>query len=303
MIRFPKKVTDHFPRLEGESDKDYIMRASFAAEEKQMPKEMINYSGEVEEYTYSIFYAACESGLIEAVARFIKARADVNECDSTGSILQKLCSIRADKDMVELLIENGAVVNFQNSYGTTALHLAKTTDIAQLLIDNGADVNLRTVDGMTPLHIGLFNKEPLPFDFFKLLIDSGAEVDILDKNGNPPLRYALLKREYTDVAELLINSGTDVNIRNKKGETLLHFAAKNNLTAAANLLIAHGAHINAKNYEELTPSEIAETKGYTDLVRLLTDYGTQNNVGNHHAENEDMDHLLGAELNLNDING
>lgn len=56
---------------------------------------------------------------------------------------------------VELLLENGANVNFSNESGYTALHWAAyqgNDRIVDLLIRNGAKINSRNINGWTPLH-------------------------------------------------------------------------------------------------------------------------------------------------------
>ncbi len=58
------------------------------------------------------------------------------------------------KEVVELLIANGAVVNAKDHEEWTPLHFAAIKgleEIAELLIANGADVNAKDDDGDTPL--------------------------------------------------------------------------------------------------------------------------------------------------------
>ena len=59
--------------------------------------------------------------------------------------------LAATKEVVELLIANGADVNAKGKEGETLLHFPKTKEIAELLIAAGADVNARDEYGDTPL--------------------------------------------------------------------------------------------------------------------------------------------------------
>ena len=60
------------------------------------------------------------------------------------------------KEIVELLIAEGADVNAMNGAGQTPLHFAAQEgqkEIVELLIAKGADVNAKTNDGETPLDL------------------------------------------------------------------------------------------------------------------------------------------------------
>ena len=62
------------------------------------------------------------------------------------------CGVLADnKDVVQLLIDNGAFLNWADNSGYTPLHMARSTKIASLLISNGANLNAIDNDGLTPL--------------------------------------------------------------------------------------------------------------------------------------------------------
>jgi hypothetical protein len=63
-------------------------------------------------------------------------------------------SIKGYIDYIKHCIENGHNINYQDSYGSTALHYASANayiDIVELLLKNGADINIRNYSGDTPL--------------------------------------------------------------------------------------------------------------------------------------------------------
>lgn len=60
------------------------------------------------------------------------------------------------KQLVDLLLQNGANVSLPNNFGTTPLHWAASKgfkSIAELLIKNGANINYVDAYGKTPLDL------------------------------------------------------------------------------------------------------------------------------------------------------
>lgn len=83
-------------------------------------------------------------------------------------------------DFVRAALEhNKSLANARNEYDKTALMRAATEgqkDIVELLIDNGADVNIADECEITPLMWAVGSKEDFP-DVVKLLLEAGADVN------------------------------------------------------------------------------------------------------------------------------
>jgi ankyrin repeat protein len=76
---------------------------------------------------------------------------------------------RGHKEIVELLIANGADVNTKDVVGMTPLHIAARRghkEIVELLIDNGMDVNTKSYSG-TPLDQAIRDKHPETADLLR----------------------------------------------------------------------------------------------------------------------------------------
>jgi serine/threonine protein kinase len=200
----------------------------------------------------------------------------VNLLIAKGAKLNLLSAAFIDsKDLVELLIANGADINAKNKNGSTALLLAvknQNYEIVELLIAKGADINARDNDNKRPL------MEVDNLAIAKLLVSKGADINTRDNYGNTPLMTV----DNSEILKLLINHGADVNFKNKEGRTPLMSV---NISKIAELLIEHGADVNAKDNYGNTPLITAKDPG---IVKLLIDNGADVNARNNSSRNSLM---------------
>lgn len=119
-------------------------------------------------------YAAMMSGRTQVAQLLIKKGAEVD----ADMLLEAVVTNQvADRDVIELLVQQGANINHAAENGDSLLHIAVKQGyrvIAKLLIANGADVNSRDGTNHTPLWhaIGLHKK-----DIATLLKRNGAVVE------------------------------------------------------------------------------------------------------------------------------
>ena len=126
---------------------------------------------------------AAKEGNIEAVKQHLANGADVNAKDDGWTPLHNAAGY-STKEMVELLISNGANVNAKNEDGWTPLHDAATKEVAELLIDKGADMEAKDKDDWTPLHKAAFGGHK---EMVELLIAEGADVNAKGEDEWTPL--------------------------------------------------------------------------------------------------------------------
>ena len=210
-----------------------------------------------------------------------------------------LISERKDKkEIMEILIRNGANVN-EKSFGGyarvrlasgdgihreysltefTPLHyaamfLTDDIDILEMLTDNGADVDAQAnYDCGTPLHHA---SEKLKSEkIVKFLVEHGANVNAITRDSETdnaeminlvmatPLHYASLAGCFK-TAKILIDSGANLTAKNKQSNTPLHLAVKNKN-------FWHGEFFNIK---ELVPVQEALLDAGMETVKLLINNG------------------------------
>jgi ankyrin repeat protein len=139
-------------------------------------------------------------------------------------------------------------------YGGTPLHLATVTgqkEVIELLVEEGADINAKAGDesGGTPLHwvAGMGRT-----DFAGVLLEAGAEVNARDNYQGTPLHAAAAFGQ-TEAARMLIEKGADVDVKNNDGSTALYVAAFLCHTETVKLLLENGADVNTRNVRGETP--------------------------------------------------
>jgi len=170
---------------------------------------------------------AVSHGHLEIVKFLIRHGSDVNERDNLGTSpllsavmvlpfldekgqdvsgnysVRKLGDDRYRKEIIKLLIEEGADVNAANEEGETPLWTASLhgdKEIVELLIKIGADVN--TYDNkyrITPLHMVA---ELGQIEIVELLLENGAYINPISRKMNTPLDSAK-----ENVIDLLVSKG------------------------------------------------------------------------------------------------
>lgn len=111
----------------------------------------------------------------EAIIAFLK-RCDVNACG--GVPKRSALGFDISERVMNWLVEQGADVNFTNSYGATPLHhhAGMRTGNVKHLLKLGASINAKDKMGDTPLSKAV---EAFQFENVKALVEAGADIDVI----------------------------------------------------------------------------------------------------------------------------
>ena len=162
---------------------------------------------------------------VEKVKNFIEENKDNNlylnvKGVADGRTVLHYAAEYGTDEMVNTLIDAGAVVDAKDNYGWTPLMCAArygTPENVKALIAKGADVNAKDEHGNTVLMCAARNGT---HENVEVLITAGADVHAKDRKGWTPLMHAALYGT-PETVKALIRAGADVKATDKFGKTAL----------------------------------------------------------------------------------
>ncbi len=137
--------------------------------------------------------------------------------DQRYSFLQ-LAVKKNDYEMVKKLLTQKPDVDWKGINRERALHYAKTIEIATLLIESGADINKNDTFGRSLLHSA---KTP---EMIKFYLDKGLDINQCDGSKWTPLHHAVIGDYGYTCVKLLLENGAAINSINSRGYTALQEA-------------------------------------------------------------------------------
>ncbi|KAK6351352.1 hypothetical protein TWF718_004515 [Orbilia javanica] len=186
---------------------------------------------------------------------------------ATGNILHDI-----DEEIVEYLINRGAYVNTLDDFNKTALINAifrNNRQIMRLLLNNGAVIDCESQHAIGVRHLALVQAvKAEDEEIVGLLLNAGVGAKHNVCPHAQVLKAAVLQGN-CGILKLLLDNGGDTEARNEGRKTLLSVALE---SAPGNeeivkLLLTRGADIEAEDADGRTPLSIAREaakKGYQD---------------------------------------
>jgi ankyrin repeat protein len=191
-------------------------------------------------------FQAIRSNNVEAVKSLLSTvNPDFEQTSLKGSSQTPLlvAVAKGNKEIVKLLVENGANVNRISIWGVTAISEAARTNnqqVARFLLSKGADIEKKDKDGRTALNSEVWSKN---IDAVNLLLDLGASPNTKDSFGRTPLMNIFYSRIIMEdfknrsgnevaLVEIFKKWGADTTLSDSDGATYSEYKLQKELQAA-----------------------------------------------------------------------
>jgi len=186
--------------------------------------------------------------------RLINSQQDLTATNSAGmTALHHACALGA-VEMVEALLEHGAVASQTCNLGNNAMHYA--VNMGAICLDPEPPPSAVTI---------------CPLTVPALLASAGVDVNLLNNNGEAPLHIAV-RNGLVGVIATLLQAGANPDIRNSAGETPLHLTGGPLPHIAAQVLLLNGAKQNIVANDGTRPLDRAIALGNLLLINMLKKY-------------------------------
>lgn len=190
------------------------------------------------------------------IKELIPKLSSINDAIADQTLLGLALSVRADAEIVKILIEEGCDVNYVNNAEETYLHLIAKDQMmpvdialayAQLLINEGVDVNASNIVQETPLMTAISrNKKEL----VEVLLQNGAKTNEQNKEGETAYYQVVVHQvSYPLYQKLREFESPDFEKKTKNGEAFFfEYLRRLNTSSASNIdllkaLIEDGADL------------------------------------------------------------
>jgi len=229
--------------------------------------------------------------------------------DEYGSTPLLYAIKRGHESMAELLLEEGASVNIQDSNGLGPVHYAIRLEngiqLCKMLSEYGMSFLHQDNLGNTALHIAI--QYNLGDDKIRYLLENGTDPNVRNKQGNTPLLEAIMREQkgsitlLRGVSDLFAQNqqnlspvsvilsmdlewvdwffgSDDINASDFQGNSILHYAAsftgRELSNDKINLLVNKGAQLNRRNAAGDSPLHAAVKASYWNTANLLVNLGS-----------------------------
>ncbi len=192
----------------------------------------------------SLLLSAVRSQRHSEVQRLLKNGVSPNFGDHLNKRPINAAAINADVEMVDLLIQHGAEVNWidprtgQNLAFVFARERMVSASVLDVVLKAGLNINLTDLTGEMPLAVAAGNANS---DILKVMLNAGAKVNSVNKFGWSALMIAARAGRIKNVS-VLLNAGADRHLKlvkqldDKQGRTAYEIAKQSGQSHCAELI-------------------------------------------------------------------
>lgn len=217
---------------------------------------------------------AIKSPIVESRINMMKLlidnKANINYTDENGFTPLNIAIESGDMELTKFLITNGANVNSLMQDGVSLIGYAiaqNNMDLLQILIENGANVNYTVGDSWANTPLQTASRLGLD-NVVRILLTRNADINAVDMNGNTALHTAALNSQLS-VVKLLLEKNPNLDIQNKVGNTALHLAVISGNIDIVGELVLKGANTRIRNNDGKYPRDIARANNSAAIFEVL----------------------------------
>ena len=236
--------------------------------------------------SYKIFGRALSESLIiasgngqdEVVELLLDAGAKIDYQDRSGNTALQLAAFCSQFKTVFLLLARRANIELKDINGNTALSDAArngSLQVLKLLLSARADKETKNRRKDTPL---LLAAKADRHENMRLLLESGAEMFYDDPEFDSFLQFSVANFSST-IIECLIKYTTDLDLASQLRRSLLHTAVYYRKVETVGLLLGKKADINQISPKRGTALQVAVDDSNLEMVRFLLDQEARVNEG------------------------
>ncbi|XP_011406422.1 PREDICTED: ankyrin-1-like [Amphimedon queenslandica] len=226
--------------------------------------------------SFSAIHAAIPTNSTEAIKFLLKngVPPDHNDPGRKATPL-RIASFDLNKDIVLLLIQEGAKVDFQDSDGFSSLAYACNNgfdSMAKLLLDVGADPNLEVQRGVTPLMLACYQKY---YNIINMLLQAGAHVNTKSDDNSDGITALHVASSNNDIrlVNILLSADADINIQDAHGKTPMHNACANGNEELVQCFLLKKPNLNLCDKKGKSPLHAAIESKNPKVVKTLLKAG------------------------------
>ena len=166
-------------------------------------------------------------------------------------------------------------VNAENEFGATALHLASQygyKQLVEILIAEGASVAQKNEKGYQPIDYAIAKGH---HGVVEMLLISGASNRLDEYTQEPSPLISSVINKHHDILRTLLKYGFDENNVNKEGQTALLAAVSVGDVDSVRILLEHGANPDTLDIDNQPVLGDAVSLQQIEIVRLLLEAGAK----------------------------